>query len=56
LVIPLKKTFSYAEANQKKRETFLEEIKNINPANSVYFDETEIDDNEVVLTGWGTRW
>jgi hypothetical protein len=55
LVIHLKKTFSYAKANKKKRETFLEEIKNINPASIVYSDETGIDDNEVVLTGWAPR-
>ena len=30
----------------------MEEIKNINPANIVYSDETGIDDNEVVRTGW----
>jgi transposase len=33
----------------------LEEIKNIDPANLVYSDETGIDDNEVVLTGWAPR-
>lgn len=33
----------------------MEEIKNIDPANIVYSDETGIDDNEVVLTGWAPR-
>jgi transposase len=33
----------------------LEEIKNIDPANIVYSDETGIDDNEVVSTGWAPR-
>jgi len=33
----------------------LEEIKNIDPADIVYSDETGIDDNEVVLTGWAPR-
>ena len=51
----LKKTFNYAEANQEKRKIFLEEIKTIDPANIVYSDETGIDDNEVVMTGWAPR-
>ena len=55
MVILLKKTFSYAEANKIKREAFLEEIKDIDPANIVYSDETGIDDNEVVLMGWAPR-
>ena len=50
-----KKTFNYAEANQAKREKFLEEIQNIDPTKIVYSDETGIDDNEVVLTGWAPR-
>ena len=33
----------------------MEEIKNIDPADLVYSDETGIDDNEVVLTGWAPR-
>ena len=52
MVLHLKKTFNYAEANQKKRDAYLEEIKKIDPANIVYSDETGIDDNEVLLTGW----
>jgi len=55
LIIRQKKTFNYIEANQKKREKYLEEIKNIDPANIVYSDETGIDDNEVPLTGWAPR-
>ena len=31
------------------------EIKDINPANIVYSDETGIDDNEVLLVGWAPR-
>lgn len=50
-----KKTFSYIEANQKKREAFLEEIKKIDPVNIVYSDETGIDDNEVPMKGWAPR-
>lgn len=48
----LKKTFGYTEANQKKREEFLNEIKDIKPADIVYSDEAGIDDNEVPLMGW----
>ena len=33
----------------------MEEIKNINPKKIVYSDESGIDDNEVVLTGWAPR-
>lgn len=33
----------------------MEEIKDIDPANIVYSDETGIDDNEVILTGWAPR-
>lgn len=40
------------EADIKKREQYLEEIKNIDPALVVYSDETGIDDNEVPNTGW----
>lgn len=43
------------EANQKRREEYLEEIKSIDPANIVYSDETGIDDNEVLLSGWALR-
>jgi len=50
-----KKTFRYKEANAKKREQFLEEIKNIDPALIVYSDETGIDDNEVPKTGWALQ-
>jgi len=52
LVTHQKKTFSYAEADQKKREAYLEQIKDIDPENIVYSDETGIDDNEVLFTGW----
>lgn len=50
-----KKTFGYTEANAEKRKQFLEEIKNIDPSNIVYSDETGIDDNEVPNTGWAPR-
>ena len=50
-----KKTFNYIEASQIKRALFLEEIKNLNPADLVYSDETGIDDNETVVTGWSLR-
>lgn len=50
-----KKTFNYIEANEEKRKKFLKEIENIPPADIVYSDETGIDDNEVVLTGWAQR-
>ena len=43
------------EANEKKREEFLKEIQNLDPADIVYSDETGIDDNEVPLTGWSAR-
>lgn len=33
----------------------MEEIKNIDPNNIVYSDETGIDDDEVVMTGWSLR-
>jgi len=58
LITHQKKTFNYTEANEEKRKKFLEEIKNIDPVNIVYSDETGIDDNEVLMTGWslsGTR-
>jgi len=38
-----------------KRQAFLEEIKNIDPADIVYSDETGIDDNEVSTNGWAPR-
>jgi transposase len=50
-----KKTFGYKEANAKKREQFLEEIKEIDPKMIVYSDETGIDDNEVPSMGWAPR-
>ena len=55
MVIRQKKTFNYIEANQKKREEFLEEIKEVDPMNIVYSDETGIDDNEVPLAGWAPQ-
>lgn len=55
LITHQKKTFNYIEASEKRREEYLEEIKGIDPANLVYSDETGIDDNEVVLTGWALR-
>jgi len=33
----------------------LEEIRDIDPANIIYSDETGIDDNEVLMTGWSPR-
>lgn len=33
----------------------MEEIKDIDPTSIIYSDETGIDDNEVVLTGWAPR-
>src|SRR5436190_486046 len=41
--------------NKTKREEFLEEIKQIDSTKIVYSDETGIDDNEVILTGWAPR-
>src|ERR1700761_1389603 len=55
LITHQKKTFVYTEANTKKREQFLDEIKDIDPANIVYSDETGIDDNEVPSNGWAPR-
>ncbi len=43
------------EANEKKREEFLKEIQNLDPADIVYSDETGIDDNETPLNGWSAR-
>ncbi len=43
------------EANQEKRKKFLEEIKDIDPDNIIFSDETGIDDNEVVSFGWSPR-
>jgi transposase len=48
-----KKTFNYVEANQKKREQYLEKIKDINPDDIIYSDEAGIDDNEAPPKGWG---
>ncbi len=42
------------EANKKKREQYLEEIKDINPDDIIYSDEAGIDDNEVPLKGWAS--
>lgn len=53
MVLPQKKTFNYVEANQKKREQYLEEIKDINPDDIIYSDEAGVDDNEVPPKGWG---
>ena len=33
----------------------MEEIRDIDPANVIYSDETGIDDNEVLMTGWSPR-
>ena len=55
MVTPQKKTFGYIEANAEKRKQFLEELKNIDPANIVYSDETGIDDDEVPMTGWAPK-
>lgn len=52
MVTRLKKTFGYTEANQKKREEFLNEIKDLDPAKIVYSDEAGIDDNERPMMGW----
>lgn len=53
--IRLKKTFIYKEANDKKRESFLEELSSIPPEDIVYSDESGIDDNEVPMYGWNTK-
>jgi transposase len=50
-----KKTFNYTEANEVKRQEFLDQIKDIDPASLVFSDETGMDDNEVSLTGWSPR-
>lgn len=50
-----KKTFRYTEASEKKRALYVETIKDIDPKDIVYSDETGIDDNEVTLTGWSMR-
>lgn len=55
MVTHQKKTFNYVEANQKKREEFLEKIKTIDSTRIIYSDETGIDDNEVAFTGWASR-
>lgn len=55
LTIPQKKTFNYAEASSEKQKEFLEEIQKIDPEDIVYSDETGIDDNEVLPTGWSPR-
>lgn len=55
MVILLKKTFHYAEANKLKQEKFLEELSTSDQENIVYSDETGLDDNEVVATGWSSR-
>ena len=50
-----KKSFNYIEANEEKRNVFLKEISSLDPKDIVYSDETGIDDNEVVLTGWAEK-
>jgi len=52
LALLQKKNFNYVEADKEKRRQYLEEIKDINPADIVYSDETGIDDNEVSIKGW----
>lgn len=49
------KAFNYAEASQKRRKQYLEEIQNIDPSKIVYSDETGIDDNEVPKNGWASQ-
>ena len=50
-----KKTFHYAEAKKEKQQLFVEEMKDVDPADIVYSDETGIDDNEVPPKGWAPR-
>jgi transposase len=50
-----KKTFGYAQADEVKRKAFLDEIKDLDPKNIVYSDESGIDNNEVPAYGWGPR-
>lgn len=45
----------YIEADEEKREKFLEEIKDIDPAIIVYSDEAGVDDNEVPPKGWSEK-
>lgn len=42
-VLLVKKTTLYAERDEKKREAFIAEIKQVNPADIVYLDESGID-------------
>lgn len=51
----IKKNFGYIEASSEKRKKFLEEIKDIDPADIVFSDEAGIDDNEVTASGWALR-
>jgi transposase len=50
-----KKSFTYSEADPKKRADYLEEISKVDPDKIVYIDETGIDDNEVPQYAWAKR-
>ena len=50
-----KKAYGYKERNEEDRKNFIEEIKDIDPANIVYIDEAGIDDNETYDYAWGPK-
>ena len=50
-----KKTYGYRERNEEKRQSCLDEIKDIPEKELVYIDESGIDDNEVYPYAWGPK-
>ena len=46
MVIQEKKSQTYSERNEAKREQFLDKLKNISPSTIVYVDESGMNDND----------
>jgi len=48
-------TYGYQERDERKRTSYLDEIKDIPESKRVYLDESGIDDNEVYSDVWGVK-
>ncbi len=53
--LAIKKTFSYVEANEEKRQKYKELIQDIPNTNLVYIDESGIDTRICKDRGWGKK-
>lgn len=50
-----KKTYGYRERDEAKRQTFLEQLVNVAPAQLVYVDEAGMDNRDEYAYGWNKR-